>query len=87
MENLKKYPFSAAASDADLEALREKLTGEPKHSCQWRDLNISRAAEIEALEWHIRELRWQLELERSERDLDKTKRRIKKLEKKLSRGV
>ena len=87
MENLKKYPISAVAGDADLEALREKLEGTPTHSCQWRDLNIRRAAEIEALEWHIRELGWQLELERSERDLDKTKRRIKKLEKKLSRGV
>ena len=59
-----KPTASAAASDADLEALREKLTGEPKHSCQRRDnlelvqaeserrrnLNISRAAEIAALE-------------------------------------
>ena len=87
MENLKKYAFSVVAGDADLEAPREKIEGTPKHSCQWRDLNIRRAAEIEALEWHIRELSWQLELERSERDLDKTKRRIKKLKKKLSRGV
>lgn len=52
-----------------------------------RNLNISQAATIEALEEHIRELSWQLELERSEQVLDMTKRRIKKLKKKLSRGV
>ena len=81
--------------------IQEKLTGAPRHSCLWRDnikiiqaeserrrnLNISQAATIEALEEHIRELSWQLELERSEQVLDMTKRRIKKLKKKLSRGV
>ena len=69
MENLKKYAFSVVAGDADLEALRKKLEGTPNHSCQWRDLNIRRASEIEALEWHIRELSWQLELERDSRNL------------------
>lgn len=101
VEHAKVPTTSLLASDEALEALREKLTGAPQHSCRWRDninliqaeserrrnLNISQAAEIEALEDHIRELSWQLELERSERDLNKTKRRIKKLKKKLSRGV
>ena len=106
IEHPKVPTASVFATDEALETLRkaviqEKLTGAPRHSCQWRDnikiiqaeserrrnLNISQAAEIETLEGHIRELSWQLELERSERDLDKTKRRIKKLKKKLSRGV
>ena len=92
---------SVFPSDVVLENLREKLTGAPKHSCQWRDnlelvqaeserrrnLNISQAATIEALEEHIRELSWQLELERSEQVLDMTKRRIKKLKKKLALDV
>ena len=92
---------SVFPSDVVLENLREKLTGAPKHSCQWRDnlelvqaeserrrnLNISQAATIEALEEHIRELSLQLELERSEQVLYMTMRRIKKLKKKLSRGV
>ena len=104
VEHAKVPTDSLLATAEALEDLREKLTGAPQHRCQWRDnlelvqaeserrrnLNISQAAEIEALEGHIRELSWQLKLERSERserDLDKTKRRIKKLEKKLSRGV
>lgn len=101
VEQAKVPTASVFPSDVVLENLREKLTGAPKHICQWRDnlelvqaeserrrnLNISQAAEIESLEDHIRKLSWQLELERSERDLDKTKRRIKKLKKKISRGV
>lgn len=101
VEQAKVPTASAFPSDVVLENLREKLTGAQKHSCQWRDnlelvqaeserrrnLNISQAATIEALEERIRELSWQLELERSEQVLDMTKRRIKKLEKKLSRGV
>ena len=46
MENLKKYAFSVVAGDADLEAPREKIEGTPKHSCQWRDLNIRRAGSL-----------------------------------------
>ena len=101
IEHAKVPTASVFPSDVVLENLREKLTGAPKHSCLWRDnlelvqaeserrrnLNISQAATIEALEEHIRELSWQLELERSEQVLDMTMRRIKKLKKKLSRGV
>jgi len=101
VEHAKVPTASVFTNDEVLEALRERLVGAPQHSCQWRDnleliqaeserrrnLNISQAAEIEALEGHIRKLSWQLELERSKRDLDKAKRRIKKFKKKLSRGV
>ena len=87
VEQAKAPITSLLATDEALEKLREKLIGASQHSCKWRNLNISQAAEIEALEDHIRKLSWQLELERSKRDLNKTKRRIKKLKKKLSRGV
>ena len=101
VEHAKVPTASVFPSDVVLENLREKLTGAPKHSCQWREnlelvqaeserrrnLNISQAATIEALEDRIRELSWQLELERSEQVLYMTMRRIKKLKKKLARGV
>lgn len=101
VEHVKVPTASVFTNDEVLEDLRERLVGAPQHSCQWRDnleliqaeserrrnLNISQAAEIEALEGHIRKLSLQLELERSERDLDKAKRRVKKFKKKLSRGV
>lgn len=101
IEHAKVPTASVLATDEALEASRGELTGAQQHSCQWRDnlnliqaeserrrnLNISQAATIEALEEHIRELSWQLELERSEQVLYMTMRRIKKLKKKLSRGV
>ena len=101
VEQTKAPATSLMEREEALEDLREKLTGALQHSCMWRDslsiiqaeserrrnLNISQAETIKALEDHIQKLSLQLELERSEQVLYMTMRRIKKLKKKLSRGV